>query len=203
MFRKRMILAGVVAAVAVAAVPAVAMGQWTHQTTSITQEKNITLTGTFSTSSAIGGFGCSTGDMGVTLTPGTTGTVNTFESGGTCNYNGGLAGCVVTTVQGTKLPWTVHSNTSTIDIKGVEIFTTVHGAFCPYHDLRVKGTLRATPDNLHAMTEVSLSATATASGPPHVPGGLEFYNGTTGAPLASIVIGDTHTISPSGTFGMT
>lgn len=195
MFKKTTVLVGMALAILHIA-PAVAVADWTDATVKVQADANITFSGptTFGAAS-FGGITCGASHATATLTPGTTADINSFSSTvSSCTSEGGFAGCTVTSVTSTGLPLTIHTTGSAIEVTELNTDYTLHGAFCPYHEVTFKGNFTATPDNLHAMTKVTLSSAGSA---------LEVYNGTTGATIAAAVANHSLTVTPSGTYGIT
>ena len=195
MFRKTMVLVGMAAAAVALYVPAVAPADWSAGTSKIEVGVNVPWIGSINFSSDSGGLTCSTSHSAWTLEPGTTGTMNTLEpTSSSCKGTGGLAGCTVTSTIATGSPWTTHTNGTAVEITAMKIDYTLHGGFCPYHEVRLEGNLAATPNDAHAMTAITLSK---GSGTP------EIYNGTTGSTIAAIGVTGTLSIPPAGPYGIT
>ena len=200
MFRKTMIFAVLVAAAVAFAAPTAATADWTDKKEKVPNKVSIAFVGQVNWNSATGGISCGEAKMELTLEPGTKGKVDAYEPiVSSCKGSGGLAGCAVTSATPSLLPWSVHTTGSTIEITTSRIETTLHGSFCPFHQLEVVGAITATPDNLEAMTTVTLSSVATSgSGGTHKPAGVEVYNGT----ITTVAMGGTMTVAPAGTYGI-
>ena len=175
-------------------IPSIASAQWTDGTNAIPGSINVVFHGPASFTSTIGGVSCTESTSEGSAEPGTTGTILAFAAAG-CTTSGGLAGCTVTTVKADTLPWTVHiKETKDVEITGVNITNTFHGAFCPYHEITLFGNVTATPHNSHAIDTITLGNGA---------GGLEAFNSTTGATIAPITAAGTQTVTPANTYGIT
>jgi hypothetical protein len=186
----------VVAALAVSALslPSGALADWTDGTVNVGVERTITVAGSIGFSGALGGGTCTEADGTGTLTPGTTGDFVSYQITNpttTCKGSGGLVFCTGQSGTATGLPWTAHTNGATMTITGVHIDLTFTGAFCPYHEITLKGSTAVTPNNLHAATSGTISGT------------LEAFNGTTGAFIQNVSGTGSGTITPSGTYGIT
>ena len=207
MRKKMMILATMAASLVAFAAPSMAnaTGVWTDGTVPVEGEEEITFSGT-AAFTGIGGVSCAS-HSSTTLTEGSTGDVDTFTVANPagCTTSGALAGCTVTSVESTytkhtvegvttPTPWIAHTTTDAITITHVHIDNTLHGAFCPYHEITLTGDVIATPNNKHAASSVTLSNTA---------GALKAYNGTTGAEIGNVTASGTLNVSPAGTYGIT
>jgi hypothetical protein len=189
MIKRAMLLAvAALAAMAVAA-PASSVASWDHAGVPLTKNAVVTFSGTASFSNFLGGISCSNVHASVTLEPGTTGKVTSFEPTNpntTCTTSGVLASCKVkvggTTTEG--LPWVVHTNTSTISITNVKITTHLEGP-CGISKTEIgPGTVTATPDSKTGVKKITLSGSLPSS---------------TGLP---VTIGGSLNASPSGTYGI-
>lgn len=204
MFRKTTIFAALVTAAVALAIPTAAAADWTDSKVKITKPVSIAFVGGISWTSATGGISCGEAKMELTLEPGTKGKVDAYAPVvASCKGTGGLGGCTVTSAVTSFLPWGVHTTGTTIEITTSRIVTTLHGGFCPFHELEVAGAITATPDNAEAMTTVTLSSVATSgSGGTHKPAGVEVYNGTTFVTITTVAMGGTMNVAPAGTYGI-
>ena len=190
MLKRTMLLASF--AVAAMAFPAMASAAWTDNTVAIGANANVTFAGNAAFVGALGGTSCKEAEAAGTLEPGTNGKITKFQPKvSSCSTSGGLAGCTVTSVTSEKLPWNANTNTEHILIEAVWIVTTYHGAFCPYHEIRLTGNVTIDVTNPHAGTAG------------HITGTLHATNNTTGANIQNVTASGTQTITPSGTYGIT
>jgi hypothetical protein len=116
---RRLLLAGVIAAVAVLAVPALASASvWKDKGVTLTKFAEINLTGgeIFETSAG-NGMSC---ELHATLTTegGSTGKITKFETKKCPSGFGAFAKCELVTAEPKGLPWTVKVNTSDLTISG-------------------------------------------------------------------------------------
>jgi hypothetical protein len=191
MLKKTTVLAAM-AAIAMFAIPSLASAAWTDATAEVEANAAVSFAGKASFVGELGGISCTSSTASATLTPGTTGDVTAFgATPSSCKGSGGLAFCTVVSVTSTNLPWTAHTNGSTIAITGVHIDNTYSGAFCPYHEITLQGEVTATPDNLHAATKGTVG------------GSLKAYNNTTGAFIQNVTASGELSVTPSGTYGIT
>lgn len=195
MFKNMMTLIGAVATVAALTVPTAASADWSAGTSNVEVGVTVPWVGSIGFTSGIGGMSCTAVDSEWYLEPGTTGQVTSFQvTVPSCKATSGIVGCTITTATPTGMPWTMHTSGTAVEITGVEIDYTFHGAFCPYHEIRSAGTLTATPESPHAMTKVTLS---------NVAGAFEVYNNTSGATVSSSSALGTLVIPPTGPYGIT
>jgi hypothetical protein len=132
---KRLLIAGVIAAMAVLAVPAFALAAvWKDKGTSITTFTEISLTGAeiFETS-AENGMNCG---LKATLVTegGATGEITTFDVTECPSGFGSFKGCTVTSTSAKGLPWAVHVNATDLTVTGWRVKRTF-GAGCPIESL--------------------------------------------------------------------
>ena len=192
MFKRALVLGSALAAVSALAFPALSSANWTDGTVNIESEKNISTAGNLGFSGSFGGVICSEATGTGVLEPGTTGRItSSVATISTCTTSGGLAGCKVTSVTPTGLPWIAHTNGSTITTTDVHLDITLHGAFCPYHEITLKGATTITPNNTHAAGTGSAGGTVPA------------YNGTTGALIGNVNGTGNGNITPAETYGLT
>ncbi len=119
---KRLLLVGVIAAVAVLAVPALASAAvWKHKGANLTKFVEIGLTGgeVFETSAG-NGMSC---ELHATLTTegGSTGKITKFETKKCPTGFGSFAKCELNTAEAKGLPWTVDVNATDLTITGWHI----------------------------------------------------------------------------------
>jgi hypothetical protein len=139
---KRLLIAGVIAAMAVLAVPAFALAAvWKDKGTSITTFTEISLTGAeiFETS-AENGMNCG---LKATLVTegGATGEITTFDVTECPSGFGSFKGCTVTSTSAKGLPWAVHVNATDLTVTGWRVKRTF-GAGCPIESLDPADLLR-------------------------------------------------------------
>ncbi len=128
---KRLLIAGVIAAIAVLAVPALALAAvWKDKGTNITTFTEISLTGAeiFETS-AENGMNCG---LKATLVTegGSTGEITTFDITECPSGFGSFKECKLTSASGKGLPWAVHVNATDLTVTGWHVKYTL-GAGCP------------------------------------------------------------------------
>jgi hypothetical protein len=194
MIKKTTVLAGLAVAAIALVHPAIAAAGWTDKTTALTSSAAVSFAGNASFVGELGGVNCTTATATAQLTQGSAAHVTSFGANSRtekCHTSGGLTFCDLHTVTAESLNWSAHTNTENVPISGVNVRDTFTGAFCPYHEIRLKGTVTATPDNPHAMKSVTLSGT------------LEASNATTGAYIQNVTAGGTMVVTPSGTYGIT
>ena len=191
MIKRTMGFAVVAIAAGVVAVPA-ASAAWTDGTVSVGAYANVSFAGNFAIVGAFGGTSCHEGSATGTLEPGTTGTITSFAPAvESCTTSGGLAGCTVTSVTSTNLPWTMHANGSNVTVTGFDLDITYHSAFCPYHELTLGGSFIFDLNNVHQGQTWTITGT------------VELRNGTTGAFIQNVTPSGTLSIAPSSTYGIT
>ncbi len=167
MLRRTTVLALVVGALV--AVPAGAMAQWSHNTNPLT-DNSMELTGSFKFSSGIAGsIECEMTGEAALEPGGTTGSTTKFAvdldaEGATitskCKAGGALSNCQVHAFEPAGLPWTLHTDTSKITITNGAINGVVTGQFCATENVTITASsFSAVPDNLHAMTKLTLEGT--------------------------------------------
>lgn len=192
---RKMMMASLAWAVAAFAVPSLASADWTDNTVRVNSQANITFSGNKQFFSAIGGVSCTEAHANATITPGTTGHINSDTAVvASCKGTGGLAGCTVTSFTSFLLPWTAHTNGSAIEVTGLDVHITFHGGFCPYHEVALAGNVTTTPNNAHGASSFTAG---------NVAGALELYNGTTGATISTVTTSGTLNITPGSTYGIT
>ncbi len=179
---------------ALAALPSVAMGDWTDKTENVLTQERIEFLGQFKFSGGLGSIECQM-TSSTMLEPGTTGKVETFDVNGSptekCKTGGFLAACQVHALQAAGLPWVVHTNGQTIDMTIGSMQKSVTGGFCPVTNVLITGgTVQATPDNSHGAKSGTLSGSLAV----HTSGGESFST-----------ISGTLTVqgAASGTYGIT
>ena len=192
MLQKLLVLAGIPVVASAMCFPAVTAANWTDSTVAVGSNAPIATTGTLGFVGGFGGILCDEASGEGFIEPGTTGTVTSNKIvSASCTSSGGLGGCKVTTTAPTGLPWAVHNTTSTVTTTGVNVDMTLHGAFCPYHEIGLKGSTTLTPSNSHAAGAGTIGGTVGA------------YNGTTGALIQNVTGSGEGSITPSGTYGLT
>jgi hypothetical protein len=192
MLKKTMLLAASVAALTALVAPAAANAtakSFTHSGAALTQNAEITATGTSAFTSSAGGISCPTVGK-ATLEPGSTGKITEFKPTDTskCTYSGNLDNLcgTVDTHASTGLPWTIHSTKTAggayvLNVTGVHVDVGGTGFFCP--DVTVNGEATLTVDNREAVTSFTLSGT------------LKSNLGT------EVTAEGSASVSPSGTYG--
>lgn len=132
---KRLLIAGVIAAVAVLAVPAMALAAvWKDKGTNISTFTEISLTGAelFETSS---GNGMNCGLKATLVTEGgSMGEITTFDITECPSGFGTFSKCKVTSSTAKGLPWTVDVNTTDLTVTGWRV-KRVFGEGCPVGEL--------------------------------------------------------------------
>ena len=192
MFKRTIALAGALAIASALSLPAISAANWTDGTVNVGENAAITTSGNLSFVGGLGGTTCKEAVGKGTLEPGTTATISeSVTTVSSCTTSGGLAGCKVTSVTSTNLPWTAHTNGTTLTTTAVHFDMTYHGAFCPYHELTLKGDTTITPSNSHAAGEGTAGGTVGA------------YNGTTGAFIQNVTGSGAGNVTPAGTYGLT
>ena len=132
---KRLLVAGVIAAIAMLAVPALALAAvWKDKGTNITTFTEISLTGAeiFETS-AENGMNCG---LKATLVTegGEMGEITTFDITECPSGFGSFKGCKVTSTSAKGLPWTVDVNATDLTVTGWRV-KRVFGEGCPIGEL--------------------------------------------------------------------
>lgn len=133
---RRLLLAGAIAAVAVLAVPALALAAvWKDHGTNVTKLIEINLTGgeVFETTTG-NGMNC---EIHATLTTegGSTGKITKFEIKKCPKGFGTFAKCELNTAEGRGLPWTVDVNPTDLTVTGWRTKHTFKGAECKATEL--------------------------------------------------------------------
>jgi len=129
--KKRLLFAGVVAAIAVLAVPAMASAAvWKHNGSNLTKFVELGLTGgeVFETSSG-NGMQC---NLHATLVTegGSTGEITEYETESCGNGVGAFANCQLNTQEAIGLPWEVEVNTTDLTIVEWHVKRTFNGTGC-------------------------------------------------------------------------
>lgn len=197
-YKRIIVICSIAVSTAAFAASGTANAEWAKNTHQAVVQENLTVTVTnFGFQGELGGINCTAGDSHLTLTPGTTGHVNSFTlPANRCSTSGAIAffGCTMTSVESTSAsPWLMHNTTSVLHVEGIRLHTYLHGAFCPYAKLTLKGdlTLEPTANAGHHLTEASLSGT------------LQVYNGNNTAFIQNIEVGGPWHFSPKGVYGLT
>lgn len=164
--KKMLLLASMALAAIAFAAPATASAEWTHEGEPIGDKANISLSGTVGFAGAGGAaFECVV-HSSVTLEPGTTGTVKSFQiTTNTCKGTGPLENCVLANDTVIGLPWVVHTNGTAMTITDVTITNHYvdNTPACPVHTTVLHfASATATPDSTSAMSSVTVSGTATS-----------------------------------------
>jgi hypothetical protein len=169
------------------AVPTTAAGNvWTHGEAGepLSSSASVTLSGTLSYTSENLSISCSEVDMGTTLTPGTTGHVESLTIPPLkCILKGLLAGCQLQKVEPTKLFWPIDLKLKDIEITSYITHFYFQGFLCPAK-ITVEGLHTATPDKLRGITRVTLG------------GKVKLSIG------GEAIVGGEMNVSPSGTYGL-
>lgn len=190
MIRKITMLVGMaVAASAFSASPAAAV-EWGHGEAPLGSSATVEFSGSQTYNSGVGGITCSEVKETAKLIPSSEGEGTALGATlSSCKGNGGLAGCTITLFQPTVLPFAMNPlGKGTIGVTGKEFDVTLHGAFCPYHTIKVKG-------------EFCYTLTKTGKlGPFSVSGSAQFYNGTTGALIGNATPSGSMNTTPNETY---
>lgn len=133
--KKRLLLAGAIAVVAVLAVPALAQAAvWKDKGTNISKFTEISLTGS-ELFEASKGNGMNCGLKATLATEGgSTGEITAFEVTGCPSGIGTFKECSVTSTSAKELPWAVHVNATDLTVTGWRV-KRVFGAGCPIGSL--------------------------------------------------------------------
>jgi hypothetical protein len=160
---RRLLLAGVIAAVAVLAVPALALAAvWKDKGTNVTKFVEIGLTGgeLFETSSE-NGMSC---ELHATLTTegGSTGKITKFETKKCPTGFGTFAKCELNTAEAKGLPWTVDVNATDLTITGWHTKRTFKGTGCGVSELdKTVGSVTMVLETPSAISEMEWLAEIT------------------------------------------
>jgi hypothetical protein len=140
MIKKTMLMAGLAMAATALTWPAGASATW--------GEKTVAITGPFGLHSNIGGFTCNETHWTLTMTADTTGHVTSFSVTNPttqCTGHGGLAFCQLHSAAPSNLSWPIDKVGHDVTITNTTIQTTNTGAFCPYHEYRLEGSMTLSP----------------------------------------------------------
>jgi hypothetical protein len=153
---RRLLLAGIVAAVVGLAVPALALASvWKDKGTNLTKFAEINLTGAEIFEAGEGnGMNC---ELHATLTTegGSTGKITKFETKKCPKGFGTYAKCELNVAEAKGLPWTVDVNTSDLTITNLHTKRTFKGAECKGGELdKTVGSVKVTLNTPTAITEI-------------------------------------------------
>jgi hypothetical protein len=193
MFKKTTLMAGLAISALALALPAGASAEWTDKGAKLVKNEAVAFAGNTSFVSNFGGINCTETTATGVLEPGINGKITSFAAINQttkCDASGGLAFCTTHSVTPTNINWAIQTNTASITISGMHVDTTFTGAFCPYHEITLKGNVGALPNNLTAVGSVALF------------GAVEVVNSTTGAAIGQAQMGGTWNVTPAGTYGI-
>lgn len=174
MFKKIMVLAMALGAMAAFLLPVAALANWQEKGAKLEVSKTIALKGQVNVTTSAGGVQCELTPT-VEFLPGTTGFIETFQTEGQtlttekCKGSGGLSFCQVHNLEPTGLPyntaqgtggWKLHTHaaTQTIEIMNGLIHAELVGFACPFNQVTVTpGTIIATPNNVAEVSSVTQS----------------------------------------------
>jgi hypothetical protein len=188
MFKKMMLLAMAVMAIAAVSAPA-ASANWTHSGAPITKDTTVAFDGTASFQGSIGGVHCTNATAAIVATAGTTdGHVELFDVHNptvNCKVTGFLA---VLAGGESSLHDVELTGSPTATISGGVVGITgivLHNRFTSGLEFNLSGSLTATPNNPKSISSIALSGNLTNS----LTGGPVAVSGSLGA-------------TPAGTYGI-
>ena len=193
MLRKAMLLGCSAVASVAMLVPGGASAEWKEKGKKLTANAAVSFSGNTAFVGEIGGINCTESFATAVLEPGINGKITSFGATNNttkCTASGVLAACSVHSVTATNLNWAIGTTTASISIIDMHFDTTLTGLFCPYHELTLRGSVGATPNNLTEVSKVELF------------GNVSLRNTKGGAVIGNVQVQGTWAIAPAGVYGV-